>query len=70
LAKRLKKAQNHAHPEIEVVSRDRGEEYTAAARKGAPQAQQVADKFHLLPNLREKRKPLMARKKTVRAKEE
>jgi transposase len=44
------------HPEIEVVSRDRGGEYAAAAHKGAPQAQQVADKFHLLLNLREKRK--------------
>ena len=45
-----------AHPEIEVVSRDRGGEYAAAAKKGAPQAQQVADKFHLLLNLREKLK--------------
>ena len=44
------------HPEIEVVSRDRGGAYAAAARKGAPQAQQVADKFHVLLNLREKRK--------------
>src|SRR5689334_17832929 len=26
------------HPEIEVVSRDRGEEYAIAARQGAPQA--------------------------------
>src|SRR5260221_8097154 len=44
------------HPEIEVISRDRGGEYAAAARRGAPQAQQIADKFHLLLNLREKRK--------------
>jgi len=36
-----------AHPEIEVVSRDRGEEYAVAARKGAPQARQVADRYHL-----------------------
>jgi transposase len=50
------------HPEIEVISRDRGGEYAAAARKGAPQAQQVADKFHLLKNLRENIRDLMARK--------
>ena len=53
------------HPEIEVVSRDRGGEYAAAARRGAPQAQQVADKFHLLLNLREKLKGLMARKQKL-----
>lgn len=44
------------HPEIQVISRDRGGEYTAAARKGAPQAQQIADKFHILKNLRDGRK--------------
>jgi transposase len=44
------------HPEIEVISRDRGGEYAAAARKGAPQAKPIADKFHVLLNLREKRK--------------
>jgi transposase len=53
------------HREIEVVSRDRGGEYAAAARRGAPQAQQVADKFHLLLNLREKLKELMARKQKL-----
>src|SRR5438128_820353 len=53
------------HPEIEVVSRDRGGEYAAAARKGAPQAQQIADKFHLLLNLREKLKELMAHKQKL-----
>jgi transposase len=35
------------HPELDVVSRDRAEDYAAAARKGAPQARQVADRFHL-----------------------
>jgi transposase len=40
-----------AHPEIDLVSRDRGEDYAAAARKGAPQARQVADRFHLTQNL-------------------
>ena len=49
------------HPEVEVVSRDRGGEYAAAARKGTPQAQQVADRFHLLKNLRERLKELMDR---------
>lgn len=42
-----------AHPEIEVVSRDRGKEYIKAATNGAPQAEQVADRWHLLHNLRE-----------------
>lgn len=42
-----------AHPEIEVVSRDRGKDYIKAATEGAPQAEQVADRWHLLNNLRE-----------------
>src|SRR3989440_9147338 len=50
------------HPEIDVISRDRRGEYAAAARKGAPQAQQIADKFHLVKNLRDGLKELMARK--------
>ncbi len=50
------------HPEITLVSRDRGGDYAAAARRGAPQAIQVADKFHLLKNLRERLKDLMERR--------
>jgi len=53
------------HPEIDVISRDRAGEYAAAARKGAPQAQQIADKFHLLKNLRDDIRDLMARKQKV-----
>jgi transposase len=53
-----------AHPEVDIVSRDRGGEYAAAARKGAPQAQQLADRFHLLKNLRERLKEVMDRKQS------
>ncbi len=51
-----------AHPEILLVSRDRGGDYAAAAKRGAPQAEQVSDKFHLLKNLRERIKELLDRR--------
>jgi transposase len=41
------------HPDVEIVSRDRFGLYAKAAQRGAPQAQQVADRFHLLVNLQE-----------------
>jgi transposase len=40
-----------AHPEVDVVSRDRGEMYIDGATRGAPQATQVADRWHILSNL-------------------
>ncbi len=42
-----------AHPEIDVVSRDRGKEFAKAATLGAPQAQQVVDRFHVVKNFSE-----------------
>jgi transposase len=41
-----------SHPEIRIVARDRDGLYGDAARQGAPQAQQIADRFHLIQNLR------------------
>ncbi len=41
------------HPEVTIVSRDRGKIFHAAADAGAPQAKQVVDRFHLQKNFGE-----------------
>lgn len=42
-----------AHPGVEMLSRDRSKAYKSAMTQGAPNAIQVADRFHLAKNLEE-----------------
>lgn len=57
-----------SHPSIEVISRDRSSEFAAAASKGAPQAVQVADRWHIGKNLAEALSTLVARCRADKAK--
>jgi transposase len=50
-----------AHPGVELVSRDRSSAYSQAASEAAPKAQQVADRWHLLKNVREAVERLLER---------
>jgi DNA-binding transcriptional regulator YiaG len=49
------------YPDLMAVSRDRGGDYAAAAKAGAPQATQYADRFHVVKNLGEALEGLLAR---------
>ncbi|GHO87019.1 hypothetical protein KSZ_50250 [Dictyobacter formicarum] len=47
--------------DLAVISRDHGGEYASAAREGASQAIQCADRFHIVKNLTEAIQVLLAR---------
>src|SRR5207249_11425116 len=53
-----------SHQEIEVVSRDRASAYADAAKRALPHATQVADRYHLVQNLREHLQRFLDRKRT------
>lgn len=53
------------HPGVQVVSRDRASAYAQATTTAAPDATQVADRFHLLMNVRDAAERVLARHTTV-----
>lgn len=50
------------HPTIEIVARDRAGAYSDAVRTALPDARQIADRWHLLTNLRETVERLLMRR--------
>jgi len=50
-----------AHPGVKLISRDRAGMYAEGAKRGAPRARQIADRYHLLVNLRDTLKDALAR---------
>lgn len=54
-----------AHPEIQFVCRDRAECYAEGAREGAPQAIQIADRWHLFKNVTDALETVLSNAKSV-----
>jgi transposase len=53
-----------SHPEIQVVSRDRANAFAEAVSQTLPHATQVADRYHLIQNLRNHLQQFLDRKRT------
>jgi transposase len=53
-----------SHPEIQVVSRDRATGFAEAVSQVLPHATQVADRYHLIQNLRDHLQQFLDRKRT------
>jgi transposase len=47
---------------VEIISRNRGGDYAKGVKEGAPEAKQVADRWHLLKNLSETMQSFFLRK--------
>ena len=54
-----------AHPSVGFIARDRSDLYADGATRGAPDAVQVADRFHLLKNLGEALERFLHQKRTA-----
>lgn len=52
------------HPSVELISRDRGTTEACGATRGAPQALQIADRWHIIHNLGEALEKVLARHHT------
>jgi len=48
------------HPGVKLISRDRAGMYAQGAKRGAPRAKHIADRYHLLVNLRDTLKDALA----------
>ena len=57
--------EQHGGSSVEIVSRDRGGAFAEAVRQAAPQATQVADRFHILQNLGQALDRILTREHTA-----